>query len=844
MTSTKTVTDENFQLFRSSDLVPSAWKRTIAAAPDHDAATDSETDAEGAAKPGRIKFRVFNPTMVATDQGYALAYRVVDEEHNIRRLATCRLTKNLKVVRNSVTPLSDIVTFASRSELNERALTWHADPRYFRLGGKIYMLWNDGANKPENHQFLQEMSEDGLRPVGPAREVVTDLERRSVEKNWMFFENDKGVWAIYAIYPHHVLAVDLSDPDVVTCKNASESLWDSEYNQFYGVLRGSAQPIRHGEDFLTIAHSSYKTTKGRIYQACFYKFDLESPFKVTQASRRPFEVPNPIGDHFSMPRLNPEVHKVVYPCGFVQADDKLLISFGINDELCAVATVGLQDVLESMSPVDRPASATVPATVATVPATVAPAAASPAKANGKADVSLPVFWWNAAGKKFDGQFGNRNFKIGNFGDIAAAETVERLTGGRVRVPGKDERKILTIGSVLHTARDGDIVWGTGAKGTKMELDPSVKHLHAYACRGPLTLGVLLRSGIDISKIRHFFDPGCLVPRLYAKEIAAWKASPNYRPGGIRVVPHYRDDLLFRREYPEYSDSFVSVDCTPLGMVEALLGADVVVSSSLHGVIFAEALGIPAYWHVPIGGEDDLKFYDYYYGTGRHQVKRFDTLHEALRAEPMELPKLDFDAYLDTFPEGEMMVLSGRKPAAGKSAAAPKPVAQAKPQPEPQPAPVLPPPVREDKAANGALTLVAAAPKPQIEYENFLPSSADGSWGFGNQSEIRTTVPDTESGKRVIVALQLKPFNPALFRRPQSVRILVNGSYAATAEWPRGNETALDLRLAVQTNHDKTPIALTFQARNARTPRSLAQPSHPLASHQISFCVKDLTVLPG
>jgi len=817
MTLPQSLNNEYFRLFRSRDLVPGVWKSQLREA------------AEGvSSRSGAPRFRVFNPTLVAIDNGYAMAYRVVDEHSNIRRLATCRLSKALKIVKNTITPLSDVVDFAGKGELNERALTWHADPRYFRLGGKIYMLWNDGANKPENHQFLQEMSEDGLRPVGPAREVVTDLERRSVEKNWMFFENDKGVWAIYAIAPHQVLSVDLSDPDVVMCRKASESPWDSEYNQFYGVLRGSAQPIREGDGFLTIAHSSYKTTKGRVYQACFYRFEAQAPFRVTEASRRPFAVPNPIGAHFDMPRLNQEVHQVVYPCGLVQAEDDLLIAFGINDEVCAIAKVALSEVRRSIAPLGE--------------AAMEPGAAPTAEPPGEdGRPTLPVFWWNAAGKKFDGQFGNRTFKTGNFGDIAAAEVVARLTGAGIRAPGKDKRKIISIGSVLHTARDGDIVWGCGAKGTKMELDPSVKTLQVHACRGPLTLAVLLRAGIDTTRIKHFFDPGCLVPRIYAKEIAAWRASDHYRPGGLRIVPHYRDDLLFRREYPEYSDQFVSVDCTPLEMVEALLGADKVVSSSLHGIIFAEALGIPACWHAPMGGEDELKFYDYYYGTGRFVVKRFETLHDALQAEPMALPVFDFDAYIATFPHKSIMMLADGKPAtdhaesdrpesAGHADGAPRPRVDGKPASDP-PAAGVPAAVELDGVRH------------DLEFENFLPALPEGTWAFGKESAIRTCIPDTRPGQRILVKLKLQPFNSDQFKRPQSVRVMLNGTYAATADWSKGEEDELDLRLPLEASGARTQVALSFQARNVRTPWSLAERSHPFAKHQITFCIKDLALVP-
>ena len=54
----------------------------------------------------------------------------------------------------------------------------------------------------------------------------------------------------------------------------------------------------------------------------------------------------------------------------------------------------------------------------------------------------------------------------------------------------------------------------------------------------------------------------------------------------------------------------------LSLVVEILAADLVVSSSLHGLIFAEALGVPAILHCPPPAEHRVKYIDYYEGTGR------------------------------------------------------------------------------------------------------------------------------------------------------------------------------------------------------------------------------------
>ncbi len=782
--------NDRFVLFDNRLLVPTQWRGQI-----------SETDPSD-----EPQFRVFNPSIIAVDGGFAMIYRVVDETHNLRRLATCRLSLDLDLDEASVTPLSDLISFADPENLNERALTWHADARYFRLQGDLYISWNDGANKPQNHQFMVRMADDGLVPQDLAKELTSDLERRDTEKNWMFFDDGSSTWAIYSIHPHQLLAASLNETTSVPCHTQPPLDWACDYEEFYGTLRGSAQPLLIDGRFLTIAHSSYKTSHGRVYRACFYEFENAAPFRVLRCGSVPFALPNPVGDRFMLPQLNEAVHSVVYPCGLAQKDDQLVVSYGINDELCAVALIPLQEALASLSPVQDRAD-TAPLRGAGKPRI---------SAKGASKTGLPVFWWDAAGKKFDGKFGNRKFETGNFGDIAAAEVVAHATGLDVRAPGRNERKILSIGSVLHTAKDGDVIWGTGAKGTKMHLDPQVKNLHAYAVRGPLTLGVLLRSKIDISKITHLFDPGVIIPSMYKEELDQHRASLASQHRGPCIIPHYRDDLLFRREYPEYAHHMVKVDCTPLDMCKALCGADFVISSSLHGIIFAEAMGIPAYWHAPQGGEDETKFYDYYYGTDRYHVKRFTDLETVFKSEPMPLPTFDIEAYLATFPHAVIDDLL-KEAAVANERKGPTPSSAINPFP----------------AFNVA-----------IGYENFLPPIDGGHWCSGNEAAVTlsTAKPDSGVGSAEVV-LSIVPHNSSLFQRPQRIEVLVNGEQRESVEWDRGDEAERQVRVTVAAPNGTLDARIELRARNARSPRSVRDPERDYAQHPLSFCLNAVDVTP-
>ena len=52
--------------------------------------------------------------------------------------------------------------------LASSVLPWtrFADPRLYRLAGRLFVYWNSGWHEPQNHQFLQELDPVSLRPVG------------------------------------------------------------------------------------------------------------------------------------------------------------------------------------------------------------------------------------------------------------------------------------------------------------------------------------------------------------------------------------------------------------------------------------------------------------------------------------------------------------------------------------------------------------------------------------------------------------------------------------------------------------------------------------------------------
>ncbi len=206
--------------------------------------------------------------------------------------------------------------------------------------------------------------------------------------------------------------------------------------------------------------------------------------------------------------------------------------------------------------------------------------------------AIRLNWWNP---------------IPNLGDAVSPLIVAHLSGRAVVHTGDRARgKLVAVGSILNRARDGDVVWGSGL--ISAESRPKGTRILVTAVRGPRTAARLRGLGIDCPEV--YGDPGCLLPRLYPRPL---DAAPRFELG---VIPHHRDQELLGP--PDPAIRVLDIMSGPEAFLAELWGCQRVVSSSLHGIIFAEAYGIPAHWlelsdRVLGGGH---KFADYYEGTGR------------------------------------------------------------------------------------------------------------------------------------------------------------------------------------------------------------------------------------
>lgn len=108
--------------------------------------------------------------------------------------------------------------------------------------------------------------------------------------------------------------------------------------------------------------------------------------------------------------------------------------------------------------------------------------------------------------------------------------------------------------------------------------------------------------------------------------------------------------------------------SPQEFLHRMAACEAVVSTSLHGLVFAEALGIPSLW-ITAGEEiagGEFKFHDWFSTTRRpqpnpHALRARDTAAGLARRALLHESEVDPDALQDAFPVGRLAELEDRSP---------------------------------------------------------------------------------------------------------------------------------------------------------------------------------------
>lgn len=196
--------------------------------------------------------------------------------------------------------------------------------------------------------------------------------------------------------------------------------------------------------------------------------------------------------------------------------------------------------------------------------------------------------------------------FGNLGDSLSAVMVAALSGRRVHHVNFDrpETRLVAVGSIAHAIHGGEaVIWGSGVsvRGGVLARNVPRTHYDVRAIRGPISARHLRDCGVAVPDI--YGDPVWLLPTIFNEPV-----EKRYELG---VIPHIQDIDGFGPEARPPADSLryhidpadagaitvINTWHAPTweGLVENLrkiLACKRIVSQSFHGVVIAEAYGIP------------------------------------------------------------------------------------------------------------------------------------------------------------------------------------------------------------------------------------------------------------
>ena len=221
--------------------------------------------------------------------------------------------------------------------------------------------------------------------------------------------------------------------------------------------------------------------------------------------------------------------------------------------------------------------------------------------------AIPLFFWSS--KVFE------NKPKENYGDLLSIYIVARVSGSAVQFYNapkaqkswfvRQRRYLMAIGSIMTYTQPKAQVWGCGI----ISRQDQFQDAQFYAVRGPLSRKRILELGYSCPEV--YGDPALLLPHFYKNN--------TIKKHKLGIIPHYVDYDKVQAWY-ENDEQVQIIDlltADALKTTDEIRACDRIISSSLHGVIVAQAYGIPAIWvrfSDKLSG-DNVKFEDYFLSVG-------------------------------------------------------------------------------------------------------------------------------------------------------------------------------------------------------------------------------------
>ncbi len=201
-------------------------------------------------------------------------------------------------------------------------------------------------------------------------------------------------------------------------------------------------------------------------------------------------------------------------------------------------------------------------------------------------------------------------RIRNHGDRVSADLIRLLFGAEPVEVAPDQPHLLAVGSVTFMANRFSTLWGSGVLNRQVGL-LELGAGQIRALRGRHSAEVMGARGIRVPDV-PLGDPG-----IFAADLLRLEGLAPRRRSRVVVVPHHGS-----LRHPAYAAMASHEDVAVVdtldndwGLLQDIAGADIVVSESLRGLIYAESFAKPSVW---ISTNEDpnwtFKFHDWFSTT--------------------------------------------------------------------------------------------------------------------------------------------------------------------------------------------------------------------------------------
>jgi len=198
----------------------------------------------------------------------------------------------------------------------------------------------------------------------------------------------------------------------------------------------------------------------------------------------------------------------------------------------------------------------------------------------------------------------------NVGDLVNSYLLDKMFGYKCyRAKTNLLPHLRIVGSVLGSASKNSFIFGGGSIDGRSD-SIRLKGSRVFALRGKLSLDIVRECCASPSLSVPLGDPALLLPFFYNPKIN--------RSVRVGLIPHFADKSEFINSFVRGNKDIelIDVEVEVEDFLDQLAGCEFVLSSSLHGLIIADAYGIPNKWLTlsssVLGA--GFKFRDYYSTT--------------------------------------------------------------------------------------------------------------------------------------------------------------------------------------------------------------------------------------